>query len=137
MKRIRDFGNVAQLAKAEQYFAEVICHAAVQGTCANVCTFQIMTIPRLQQRLNCMVFRRKVELDIEEVRPDLDIVRSSSKELRGSERFRNVLKVIYTFRNASPRASTNRRELYAGPSSGSPNTKSSASFMFHIWLSGN
>ena len=53
-----------------------------------------MTIPRLQQRLNCMVFRRKVELDIEEVRPDLDIVRSASKELRGSERFRNVLKVI-------------------------------------------
>ena len=41
-----------------------------------------------------MVFRRKVELDIEEVRPDLDIVRSASKELRGSERFRNVLKVI-------------------------------------------
>ncbi len=43
-----------------------------------------------------MVFRRKVELDIEEVRPDLDIVRSASKELRGSERFRDVLKVTLT-----------------------------------------
>lgn len=40
-----------------------------------------------------MLYRRNLELDIEEIRPELDIIRQASKELRGSTRFKRVLKV--------------------------------------------
>lgn len=52
-----------------------------------------MTIPRLTERLECMVYRRRLELDIEELRPELNIVHKASLELRGSTRFRRVLQV--------------------------------------------
>lgn len=54
---------------------------------------QIMTIPRLSKRLECMLYRRKLELDIEEVRPEINIVRNASYELRSSVRFKKVLQV--------------------------------------------
>ena len=40
-----------------------------------------------------MLYRRRLELDIEETRPELDIARHAVKELKGSSRFRQVLKV--------------------------------------------
>ncbi|THG98335.1 hypothetical protein EW026_g3828 [Hermanssonia centrifuga] len=58
--RLKDFENVGRLAKADQYFA------------------QIMTIPRLSERLDCMLYRRKLEIEIEEIRPELNIVRNAS-----------------------------------------------------------
>ena len=54
---------------------------------------QIMTIPRLSERVECMLYRRKLEVEVEEVRPELNIVRNASQELRGSPRFRRVLQV--------------------------------------------
>ena len=53
-----------------------------------------MTLPRLSQRLECMLFRRKLELEIEEIRPELNITRNASQELRASLRFKAVLQVI-------------------------------------------
>ncbi len=50
-----------------------------------------MTIPRLSQRLECMLYRRKLELEIEEIRPELNITRNASQELRSSVRFQRVL----------------------------------------------
>lgn len=52
-----------------------------------------MTIPRLSERLECMQYRRKLEIEIEEVRPELNIVRNASHELRGSVKFKQVLQV--------------------------------------------
>ena len=40
-----------------------------------------------------MLYRQKLEMDIEEVRPELNIVRNASQELRTSTRFRKVLQV--------------------------------------------
>ena len=40
--RLKDFGDVSKLAKSDQYFS------------------QIMTIPRLAERLECMLYRRKL-----------------------------------------------------------------------------
>ena len=54
---------------------------------------QISTIPRLSQRLECMLYRRKLELEVEEIRPDMQTVRDACKDLRGSERFKTVLQV--------------------------------------------
>jgi len=52
-----------------------------------------MTIPRLSGRLECMQYRRKLDLDIEEIRPDLNILRNVSRELRGSVKFKQTLQV--------------------------------------------
>jgi hypothetical protein len=53
-----------------------------------------MNIPRLTERLECMLCRRKLELDIEEIRPELDILRNASHELRTSTEFKQVLQVV-------------------------------------------
>ncbi|TFY77061.1 hypothetical protein EWM64_g6950 [Hericium alpestre] len=80
--RLKEFGDVSKLAKADQYFC------------------QIMAIPRLSERLECMIHRRRLELDIEEIRPELDIVRSASREMRTSERFKRVLQAVLAVGNA-------------------------------------
>ena len=56
-------------------------------------TLQIMTIPRLAERLECMLYRRKLELDIEEMRPELNILRNASREVRSSAKFKKLLQV--------------------------------------------
>lgn len=82
VKRINEFENDKQLGKAEQYFKEII------------------SIPRLSERIACMLYRRRLELDIEETRPELDIVRHAMKELKASSRFRQVLKTVLSIGNA-------------------------------------
>jgi diaphanous 1 len=47
-----------------------------------------------------MLYRRKLELDIAEIRPELDVLRNASKELRGSARFLQVLQAVLTVGNA-------------------------------------
>lgn len=54
---------------------------------------QIMTIPRLSERLESMLFRRRLDMDIAEARPELDILRHAASELRASARFKKVLQV--------------------------------------------
>lgn len=44
-----------------------------------------------------MLYRRRLELDIEETRPDLDILRHAAKELKAATRFKHVLKVHIYF----------------------------------------
>lgn len=54
-----------------------------------------MTIPRLSERLDCMLYRRKFDLDIEEIRPELSILWNASRELRSSRKFKRVLQVRF------------------------------------------
>ncbi|KAG6861568.1 hypothetical protein C0995_014864 [Termitomyces sp. Mi166 len=82
ISRIKDFYDVKKLAKADQYFNE------------------IMTIPRLAERLECMLYRRKLDLDIAEIRPELNILRSASRELRSSSKFKYILQAVLSVGNA-------------------------------------
>jgi hypothetical protein len=61
---------------------------------------QISTIPNLKARFEAMVFRRKFDMLLGEVMPDLGIVHSASLEVRESERFKDVLGVVLTLGNA-------------------------------------
>lgn len=47
-----------------------------------------------------MVFRRRFDMQLAEIMPDLGIVRSAAIELRSSERFRGVLQVVLALGNA-------------------------------------
>jgi hypothetical protein len=55
-----------------------------------------MGIPRLKERFDAMVFRRRFELSLAEVMPDLGILHSAILELKSSERLRSVLQVWCT-----------------------------------------
>ena len=46
-----------------------------------------------------MQYRRRLDLDIEEVRPDLDILRNASRELRTSTKFKETLKIVLVVGN--------------------------------------
>ena len=96
MTRIKDFGDVGKLAKADQYFSQVNFPRHRRIPPINL-LLQIMTLPRLSERLECMIFRRRLEFDIEEIRPDLDIVRNASRELRNASRLKRVLGVSGVF----------------------------------------
>ena len=52
-----------------------------------------MHIPRLSERLECIIYRRRLELELAEVKPDLDIVRNAGAEVKASKRLRRVLGV--------------------------------------------
>ncbi|KAF9506490.1 hypothetical protein BS47DRAFT_1399443 [Hydnum rufescens UP504] len=81
--RIKDFPDVSKLAKADQYFAELV------------------KVPRLQERLECMLFRRRLDLDLEDVRPELSIMRNAASELKSSIRFKRVVLAIGNALNGS------------------------------------
>jgi len=93
MERIKSFEDVSKLAKADQYFNEVRRVFTIILACSDPIFSKIMTIPRLVERLECMQYRRKLDLDIEEVRPDLNILRNASRELRSSSKFKETLQV--------------------------------------------
>lgn len=63
-----------------------------------------MTIPRLSERLECMIYRRKLDLEIEEIRPELNILRNASHELRHSRRFKQILQVSQRLQSFIPSA---------------------------------
>lgn len=47
-----------------------------------------------------MLFRRRVELDLEETTPDLEKLSSATQELRSSARFKKVLQIVLCIGNA-------------------------------------
>lgn len=62
-----------------------------------------MTIPRLVERFDCMLFRRRLEFDVAEVVPDLQGLTSAARELKDSARFKGVLQVGYFYFTAQER----------------------------------
>lgn len=74
-------GDVSKLSKADQFFKE------------------ILGIPRVQQRLHCMLYMRTFELDLEELKPDLKVLKEASRELKRCEKLRNILQTVLTIGN--------------------------------------
>ncbi|PWZ03137.1 hypothetical protein BCV70DRAFT_12160 [Testicularia cyperi] len=82
LELVRDFdGDINTLSKADQFFKEML------------------GIPRLSERLTCMVYMRKFELDLEELKPDLRILKNAVDEVNGSAKFRTVLHTVLTIGN--------------------------------------
>lgn len=74
--RLKNYEDITRLTKADQYFS------------------QIMSIPSLSQRLESMLYRRKFDIDVKEIRRELCILRDASLELRASARFKDVLQIV-------------------------------------------
>lgn len=73
--------SVEQLGPAEQYLHEV------------------MTIPRLSNRLQCWIFKRRFEAEINEVKPELHAIQSAIKEVKQSKKFVKLLKTVLAIGN--------------------------------------
>uniref|UniRef100_V5GJX6 Uncharacterized protein n=1 Tax=Kalmanozyma brasiliensis (strain GHG001) TaxID=1365824 RepID=V5GJX6_KALBG len=79
---VRDYdGDIGTLSKADQFFKEML------------------GIPRLSERLACMVYMRTFELDLEEIKPDLRILKHAVDEINGSAKFKSVLHTVLTIGN--------------------------------------
>ncbi|ORX93208.1 FH2-domain-containing protein [Basidiobolus meristosporus CBS 931.73] len=74
-------GDPSTLGNAEKYFLEV------------------MRIPRMSERLSCMIFKRRFELDVEELKPELKILFEAVAELKKSDRFLVVLHTVLSIGN--------------------------------------
>lgn len=61
---------------------------------------QIIDIPRLTERLECMLYRQRLELDISELLPDLNTLRDASQELRSCTKFKLILQAVLAVGNA-------------------------------------
>ena len=65
-----------------------------------VLTRQIMTIPRIESRLEAMRFRRRLDDLVNELLPDLGVIKTTAVELQQSARFKRVLQVGLPLRDA-------------------------------------
>ncbi|KAI9251128.1 hypothetical protein EDC94DRAFT_622315 [Helicostylum pulchrum] len=74
-------GDIDMLGNAERYFRS------------------IMYIPRLADRVSCMIFRRRFKHELEEILPELDTIQMAITELRESVRFKQVLKTVLAIGN--------------------------------------
>ncbi|KAJ3280744.1 hypothetical protein HK104_000433, partial [Borealophlyctis nickersoniae] len=74
-------GDFEELGSAERYIREV------------------MDVPRLAHRLDCMLFWKTFDEEMEEVIPDLDTVLSAIDQVRTSKRLRTVLKNVLLLGN--------------------------------------
>jgi Fe2+ transport system protein FeoA len=54
---------------------------------------QIITIPRLKQRLDVMLLRQKFDIQLAEILPDMGLLRSAAVEIKKSTRLKDVLGV--------------------------------------------
>lgn len=94
-------GDIQKLAKPDLYFREVSSVSSVSSyrELRSLSGWQIGTIPDLKARFEAMVFRRRFDLLLAEVMPDLGILRSAALELRSSERLKEVLKMVLILGN--------------------------------------
>ncbi|KAG0026570.1 hypothetical protein BGZ82_009398 [Podila clonocystis] len=60
---------------------------------------EVMDIPRLSERLSSMIFRRRLEIEVSELKPELDVLRWTIEELKGSRKLRSLLKTILLMGN--------------------------------------
>ncbi|ORZ12198.1 formin homology 2 domain-domain-containing protein [Absidia repens] len=82
IEMLRDYdGDSDGLGNAEKYFKA------------------IMNIPRLSDRIDCMVFRRKFHHELQELLPELDVLKLAIDELRHSHSFKHILKTILAIGN--------------------------------------
>ncbi|KAF9996381.1 hypothetical protein BGZ65_008027 [Modicella reniformis] len=60
---------------------------------------QIVDIPRLSERLSTMMFRRRLEIDVAELKPEMDVLRLTIEELQNSRRLKSLLKTVLLIGN--------------------------------------
>ncbi|CAG8710518.1 11075_t:CDS:2 [Acaulospora morrowiae] len=51
-----------------------------------------MDIPRLSERLGCMIYRRRFEMEVEELKPEIEVLHEVYIELKESVKFKRLLK---------------------------------------------
>ncbi|KAI8373312.1 hypothetical protein BD560DRAFT_291277, partial [Blakeslea trispora] len=82
IEAVKEFqGDLDMLGDAEKYFRS------------------IMYIPRLTDRISCMIFRRRFKHELNEILPELDVIQIAITELRQSARFKHVLKTVLAIGN--------------------------------------
>lgn len=74
-------GSFSKLSKADQLFKEL------EG------------IPRLTQRLGSLLYMRRFEVEMEELKPDLQALKAAAAELRQSDKFKRVLQTVLAIGN--------------------------------------
>ncbi|KAI5476137.1 hypothetical protein MNV49_000407 [Pseudohyphozyma bogoriensis] len=75
-------GDFSALSSSDQYFKEML------------------VIPRLGERLSCMLMRRRLEMDMEELKPELTILRCAADELKASTKLKTILASVLAIGNA-------------------------------------
>ncbi|CAG8625746.1 6835_t:CDS:10 [Cetraspora pellucida] len=79
---VREYtGDIGMLGNAEKYFREV------------------MEIPRLSERLGCMIYRRKFEIEVFELKSQVEDLHQAYLELKSSMKFKLLLKTILAIGN--------------------------------------
>lgn len=68
-------------------------------------------VPRLQERLQCMMFKRKFNEEVEEIMPDLVAVISACGEVRQSPKFHKLLELILLMGNYMNAGSRNAQSF--------------------------
>ncbi|KAF9997306.1 hypothetical protein BGZ79_009002 [Entomortierella chlamydospora] len=74
-------GDFESLGNAERFYREIV------------------DIPRLSERLSSMIFRRRLEIDVGELKPEMDVLRQTIEELKSSKRLRSLLKTVLLMGN--------------------------------------
>ncbi|KAJ3283018.1 Dishevelled associated activator of morphogenesis 2 [Borealophlyctis nickersoniae] len=74
-------GRVRELGKAEQFL------------------WEMLKIPRLEQRLNAMYFKSKFLERVSDIRPDIETVHTASKNLKSSKKLVKLLELILAIGN--------------------------------------
>ncbi|KAG0234469.1 hypothetical protein BGW41_001142 [Actinomortierella wolfii] len=60
---------------------------------------EIYDIPRLSERLTAMIFRRRLEIEIAELTPEMEVLRCTIQELRSSTKLKRLLKTVLVLGN--------------------------------------
>ncbi|KAG0314255.1 hypothetical protein BGZ99_008272 [Dissophora globulifera] len=74
-------GDISTLGNAEKFYRE------------------IMDIPRLSERVSAMIFRRRLEIEVGELKPEMDVLRLTIEELYSSKRLKSLLKTVLLIGN--------------------------------------
>lgn len=60
---------------------------------------QIVDIPNFRERAAAMLYRRKFEVELEEIKPEINILLQAAQEMRASESLKRVLSVVLVMGN--------------------------------------
>ncbi|CAO1629148.1 unnamed protein product [Jaminaea pallidilutea] len=81
-KLVREYeGDIKTLSKADQLF------------------YQLSGIPRLEQRITCMLFMRKFEIALSEIDPDLRTLRAAAQEVCSNSKLKVILRTVLEIGN--------------------------------------
>lgn len=59
-----------------------------------------MDVSHLEGRVTAMAYRKRFETELEELKPEVNVIQRASSELRESDTFKTVLKMVLALGNA-------------------------------------